>query len=142
MRRSMGLVLALAASGSALAETRTAGSRLFVEQALVRGVAGSRLKPAPNRLSPGQSVVVLVHAGASAGGASLSVVAAVPPGLRFDRADRNAELSIDGGRRFGSLAALSTGRGRRALPADVTHLRWRIAPGARASVLSFRGTVR
>ena len=141
MRRRLVLMLALATGGSAAAETRTVGSRLFVERALPGGLVGTRLMPAPDRLPRGQSVVVLVSDGARAGAEPVAVVSAVPAGLRFDRFEGHAELSIDGGRHFRPLLVTFAGE-RRGQPAEVTHLRWRIAPGARPPVLSFRGTVR
>ena len=58
------------------------------------------------------------------------------------------EVSVDGGRSFGTLATLklrgANGQPRPATAADVTHLRWTlaaIAPGA-AGQLSYRGVVR
>ena len=137
MLRPFVLILALAVSSTAVAQVRTVSGRLFVERPSASGV---RLSPAPNRLARGRTVVVLVDSD-TAGPAD--VVSAIPAALRFDRADGGAELSVDGGRRFGALATLTTADGaRRAQPADVTHIRWRIAPATRPPVLSFRGTVR
>ena len=142
MRTALLLALALASAGTAAAQTG-ATSRLFVERPSSDGVPGVRLIRAPARLSPGQPVVVLVNYTTGQATDPASVVSAVPAALRFDRAGGGAELSVDGGRRFGRLASLSSPDGSRpAQPSDVTHIRWRIAPAARPPVLSFRGTVR
>lgn len=60
-----------------------------------------------------------------------------------------AEVSVDGGRTWGSISALRleqpNGQSRQAMAFDVTHVRWalgrRIPPGASGRV-SFRGTVK
>ncbi len=58
------------------------------------------------------------------------------------------QVSVDGGRQFGTLASLrvkgADGQLRAATPADVTHLRWTlasIAPGA-SGLVQYRGVVR
>lgn len=138
------LLLTLLIAGPAVAQNRAAASsRLFVERAMPGRSPGIRLVPAPDRLRRGQSVIVLLTYRVEDRALRTTIVNAVPPSLRFDRADGRAELSIDGGRRFGRLTSLTVGpERRRAVPSDVTHIRWAVAPSARQPVLSFKGTVR
>lgn len=136
------LALALGTPAGALDATRFATGRLFVEQPIAGRANGVRLVPAPGRLRRGQSVVVLVAIRGNPRGAAF-VISAVPDGLSFLAADGRAELSIDGGRRFGRLPSLTaTDDGRRAHPDDVTHVRWRLTPLERAPSLTFRSRVR
>ena len=136
------LTLAFAAPAGARDASRLATSRLFVEQPVAGDAVGVRLIPAPHRLRRGQSVVVLVALPRSAPARAL-VVSAVPDGLAFEAADRRAELSVDGGRRFGSLSSLTAGGAQRsAVPAHVTHVRWRLESSGQVSSMIFRGRVR
>lgn len=144
MARLVPLLLTLLVAGPAVAQSAAAASsRLFVERAMPGRAPGVRLVPAPERLRRGQSVIVLVVYRVENGAPRTTVVNSVPPSLRFERADGRAELSVDGGRRYGRLTSLTVGdEARRAVPADVTHIRWQVAPSARPPVLSFRSTVR
>ena len=63
---------------------------------------------------------------------------------RFAASDMRFARSVDGGRTWGKLGNLRMG-GRYATPEDVTHVRWRIAPGhaARGSGhIAYSGIVR
>jgi hypothetical protein len=74
---------------------------------------------------------------------------AIPPGAQPDPSDPAMQVSVDGGRRWGRLDQLSLptplGGVRRAVPADITHIRWRIgqsiSPGASGRI-AFRATAR
>ncbi len=69
----------------------------------------------------------------------------VPRDLLFRRSGAmEAQVSIDGGRSFGPLAALRIGS-RRATPEDVTHLRWRVSDADAANgrgMLTYSAIVR
>lgn len=132
------LLIAAAAAAQAPLQLET---RMLTEtrQAASDGTTRTVLGP-PARVAPGDPVVVQVRyrntGTAPIGG--LVVANPVPAGLVY-RGPRGAapEVSVDG-RSFAPLASLRVG-GRPALPADVTHVRWRLAapvpPGAGGELL-------
>ena len=69
----------------------------------------------------------------------------VPRDLAFRRSGgQRAQVSTDGGRRWGTLETLRVGN-RRATPEDVTHLRWRVSDADAAigkGTFSFAAVVR
>lgn len=79
----------------------------------------------------------------------LAVTNAVPRGTQLDISDPAMQVSVDGGAHWGRLADLwlptPLGGTRRAVPADITHVRWtvldEISPGE-SGRLSYRATVR
>lgn len=119
-----------------------------------------RFQPAPggriarvleraDQLRPGDRLIFVVNWKASREG-SFTVTNPLPRSIAFEGTSDGAEVvSVDGGHSWGQLEALSLrgpdGRMRRALPEDVTHLRWRIAaPLAMlgAGHMTYRGVVR
>ncbi|BAI96136.1 hypothetical protein Sj15T_04610 [Sphingobium sp. TA15] len=80
---------------------------------------------------------------------NLAVTNAVPRGAQPDLTDPAMQVSVDGGARWGRLSDLwlptALGGTRRAVPADITHIRWtvpdEISPGE-SGRLSYRATVR
>jgi len=79
----------------------------------------------------------------------LAVTNAVPRGTQLDLSDPAMQVSVDGGAHWGRIADLwlptPLGGSRRAVPADITHVRWtvpdEISPGE-SGRLSYRATVR
>ena len=73
----------------------------------------------------------------------------VPRGTLLTASDPSMQVSVDGGQRWGRLDELwlptPLGGTRRAVPADITHVRWtmptRLSPGETAR-LSYRATMR
>ena len=129
-----------------------AGPRVATESAVfVERVASGNvrhLEPA-ERMIRGDRVVTIVSwyrlsEGGNADG-SFVITNPLPRAITFqDSAREDAEVSVDGGRNWGRLGALRVGQ-RLATPEDVTHLRWRIAPGhaARGSGhIAYSGIVR
>ncbi|MFM9937746.1 MAG: hypothetical protein ACKVOL_16300 [Novosphingobium sp.] len=119
-----------------------------------------RFQPAPggrvarvleraDQLRTGDRVIFVVNWKASRDG-PFTVTNPLPRTIAFESTSDGAEeVSIDGGHTWGVLEALtlrgSDGRPRRALPEDVTHLRWRVgAPLAMLGTgqMTYRGVVR
>lgn len=119
-----------------------------------------RFQPAPggrmarvleraDQLRAGDRVIFVVNWKASRD-RSFTVTNPLPRTIAFEStADGAEEVSVDGGRSWGPLDALTLrgadGRTRPALPDDVTHLRWRV--GASLAMLgtgqmTYRGVVR
>jgi hypothetical protein len=150
------LVVAGATSAAMLpAAAHAAGPVQFASDVFVE-----RFQPAPggrtarvleraDRLQAGDRVVFVVNWKASREG-PFTVTNPLPRAIAFERtADGAEDVSVDGGRSWGPLEALSVrgsdGRMRRALAEDVTHLRWRV-PGPLAMLgtgqMTYRGVVR
>jgi hypothetical protein len=119
-----------------------------------------RFQPAPggrtarvleraDQLRPGDRVIFVVNWTARRDG-GFTVTNPLPRSIAFAGAtDETQEVSVDGGRTWGALEALTVreagGRSRPAHPEDVTHLRWRIpTPQALAGTgqMTWRGVVR
>jgi uncharacterized repeat protein (TIGR01451 family) len=147
-------MLAAATPGAALAANRVSiDSDVFVERigSDADGRPVTTLAP-PRAVTPGDRLVfVLSYRNGGAKPASGFVITnPVPHTVAFaEAADGDAELSVDGGRNWGKLGALTVsgtdGRSRPAAPADVTHVRWRlhdaVAAGATGK-LSYRAVAR
>ena len=116
----------------------------------VAGKPQTQLK-APDSVVPGDKLVLATaYRNATAKPVDGFVVTnPVPKGVEYaGGASAGAQLSVDGGRQWGSLGTLRVtqpdGTSRAAAGGDVTTVRWtiaRVAPGAAGSV-SYRGIVR
>lgn len=79
----------------------------------------------------------------------VAVTNAVPRGAQLDLTNRAMQISVDGGVHWGRLSDIwlptPLGGMRRAIPADITHVRWvvpqEISPGESGRI-SYRATVR
>ncbi len=79
----------------------------------------------------------------------IALTNAIPRGTLLTAPDPSMQVSVDGGQRWGRLDELwlptPLGGVRRAVPADITHIRWtsptRLSPGETAR-LSYRATMR
>lgn len=91
-----------------------------------------RVEPAAQLRRGDRLVLVVEWQGSADGRQGFAVTNPIPPSIAFQRASREGvEVSVDGGKSWGMLGALTVrdGRGDRlASPEDVTHLRWRISP--------------
>lgn len=158
MYKTVMTTLAVSAATSAAmlpAAAQAAGPVQFASDVFIE-----RFQPAPggrvarvleraDQLRPGDRVIFVVNWKASREG-PFTVTNPLPRAIAFESTSDGAEnVSVDGGRTWGLLEALSVrsadGRSRRALPEDVTHLRWRVgAPLAMLGVgqMTYRGVVR
>ncbi|MEI6644309.1 MAG: hypothetical protein WCL10_20050 [Novosphingobium sp.] len=153
----MRTVIACVATGVAMvpAAAHAAGGVQFASDVFIE-----RFQPAPggrtarvleraDQLRPGDRVIFVVN-WTGRKDAGFTVTNPMPRSIAFaGTADGAEEVSVDGGRSWGPLEALSVrtagGQIRRAMPEDVTHLRWRIpAPQALAGTgqMTWRGVVR
>jgi len=128
-------------------------SEIFVERTThaPNGAAQVALE-APGVVTPGDPIVFVLHYrnNGTAPAAAFVVTNPIPQSVSFAGAQSaGAEYSVDGGRSWGALAALTVrnpdGTRRPAAATDVTHIRWRLAqaipPGGRGE-LRFRGVVK
>lgn len=106
----------------------------------------------PGVVVPGDKLVFVLryrNNGAAPAG-DFVVTNPLPTAVAFEGAgDDRAQVSVDGGRNWGALNALSVreadGTSRPAAARDVTHIRWAFAqpiPAGEAGRLMFRGIVR
>ncbi len=127
-------------------------TQMFVERVHtdINGRARRTLASA-TRAAPGDQVLVVVNWRNEGRGAveGIALTKAVPRGAFVTAPDPSMQVSVDGGQRWGRLEELwlPTGLGgvRRAVTADITHIRWtsptRLSPGETAR-LSYRATMR
>lgn len=108
-----------------------------------------RMVPA-GKVTPGDrlfTVLSYANAGAKPAG-DVVLVNPVPKQMEFVSAEGAALVSVDGGKSYGQLARLQVtgadGKARPALAADVTHVRWNLAPIAAgtAGQVSFQARLR
>lgn len=110
-----------------------------------------RVLASADRIVPGDQLILVVNwrNEGSQPVRGLAVTNPVPRGMRLAASDPNVEVSIDGGQRWGRLQdqwlPTPLGGTRRAVPTDITHVRWMmpddISPGE-SGRLSYRATVR
>jgi uncharacterized repeat protein (TIGR01451 family) len=147
-------LLALLLPGAALAQSQVAlTSNVLVERTTTGpdGAARTSLE-APGIVTPGDRLVfVLSYRNNAASPATDFVVTnPIPESVSYNGTESTGSvLSVDGGRTWGELGALSVrdadGTSRPASFADVTHVRWRIAepiPAGGSGELRFRGLVK
>lgn len=127
-------------------------TQMFVER-VATDINGRprRMLASADRVAPGDRVIVIVH-WRNQGSRPVHDVTVTRPVLRGaspDLADPAVQVSVDGGARWGRLDQLwlptPLGGIRRAVPQDVTHVRWPlpdpVSPG-QAGWLSYRAIVR
>jgi uncharacterized repeat protein (TIGR01451 family) len=148
------ILLAFLLPSAALAQNQVAlNSEVFVERTTrdANGVARVALEP-PGVVTPGDPLVFVLryrNNGATPA-ADFIVTNPIPDSVSFVGTESaGAVYSVDGGRTWGALAALQVrnadGTSRAAGPADVTHVRWRLAqaiPAGGDGELRFRGVVK
>lgn len=110
-----------------------------------------RILASASRAAPGDHLVFVVHwrNEGSEPVQGIALTNPVPRGALLTEADPAMQVSVDGGTRWGRLEDLwlptPLGGTRRAVPADITHLRWptpsRLSPGETAR-LSYRAMMR
>jgi hypothetical protein len=127
-------------------------TQMFVER-VTTDVNGRsrRILASADRLAPGDQLIVIVH-WRNAGSAPLrdqAVVRPLPRGVQIDPTDPTMQVSVDGGAHWGRMDQLwlptPLGGTRRAVAADVTHIRWSLpdaVPPGHAGRLSYRATMR
>ena len=131
-----GWIIAAAISFTAAPATAQGGlaSKIEIEKMVTAADGQPPVKTyvEPEVVIPGDRVrITLTFAnGSTAPASGVNVVNPIPEGLIFDgTADTNGfAVSVDGGKSFGSMAALTVpvanGTPRAATAADVTHVRW------------------
>ncbi|HEY0149479.1 MAG TPA: hypothetical protein VGB70_10815 [Allosphingosinicella sp.] len=147
-------MLALIAPAAAMAADDVALSSQVLVEKIVKDAKGEAktVRQKPDVVTPGDSLVFLLsykNQGAEPA-TGFTVTNPVPQAVAFASADgAGAEVSVDGGKTWGQLAALkiasADGTSRAAVAADVTHVRWSFAQpiaAGKSGDLSFRGTVK
>lgn len=130
MKRIINLFLIAAASAgiataAGAAPAVSLDSAVFVERA-APGM-GRMLEPA-SELNRGDRVVYVVRWYKLGGEGGFVVTNPLPRSVYYQGSSNgDEEVSIDGGRTWGKLAAMRVGA-RIATPEDVTHVRWRVDP--------------
>jgi len=127
-------------------------TQMFVERIHtdINGRARRTLASA-NRAAPGDQILFVVnwHNEGRQPVEGVALTNAIPRGTLVTDPDPSMQVSVDGGQRWGRLEDLwlptPLGGTRRAVPADITHIRWvrpaRLSPGETAR-LSYRATMR
>lgn len=147
------LVIAMLAPNLAFAANNvTLSSMVLLERTVADGAGRDRIVlEEPKTVTPGDRLVfILAYRNAGRAAASDFIVTnPLPAAVAFQGGGDGAQVSIDGGRSWGTLPALKVqeadGRWRNARPEDVTHLRWSLKqaiPAGAQGKLSFRGVVR
>lgn len=147
-------LLALLLPGTAWAQSQVAlTSNVLVERTTTdaNGAARTSLE-APGVVTPGDRLmfVLAYRNNAATPATAFEVTNPIPESVSFTSSESaGSVLSVDGGRTWGELSRLSVrnadGTSRAATPADVTHVRWRLAqpiPAGGTGELRFRGIVK
>lgn len=152
-RLILALFLILAPHISYAAEHVALDSSVFVERAVPAPDGKMRIVlEEPRVVTPGDRLVFILQYRNTGTQAAKDFVVTNPmpaPVAYQGTSDSVAQVSVDGGKTFASLASLKVrdadGTSRAARPEDVTHVRWAlrdpIIAGAQGK-LSFRGVVR
>lgn len=148
------LILALLLPAAApAADAVNLSSAVFVERSTIDAAGRHKIVlEAPKMVTPGDRLVFILayrNEGAQPA-ANFIVTNPLPQAVAYQgSADTGTQVSVDGGRSWGSLPALrvrdSDGALRAARPEDVTHVRWAMRqpiPAGGRGQLSFRGIVR
>ncbi|WP_242130446.1 hypothetical protein [Sphingobium sp. Sx8-8] len=146
------LICALAPQGASARQDIRLDRQMFVER-VSTDINGRvrRVLESADRAGSGDQLIFVVNwrNEGSRPVRGLAVTNAVPRGTQIDLSDPAMQLSVDGGAHWGRLTDLwlptALGGTRRAVPADITHVRWTvpqaISPGE-SGRLSYRATVR
>ena len=143
----------LAPATMAAAQDVSLSSEVFVEKTVKDAKGEAKVvREKPEIVTPGDRLVfVLSYKNQSTQPATgFAVTNPVPDAVAFAAAEGTAaKVSVDGGKSWGQLAALTIaspdGTRRPAATADVTHIRWNFAQPIAAGAggqLSFRGIVK
>ena len=141
---AVALAAGLAAPAFAQPSVALQGDVKVVREVTVNGKTRETLEE-PNQVLPGDRLVFTTHYtnGGSEPATDFVVTNPLPAPVKLAKVD-SFEVSVDGGKTFGALAALKVagadGKARAAELGDVTHVRWRvasIAPGASGEVKYF-----
>lgn len=148
--RALIALLALTAAPAMAAGNLSLKSDVFVERTEVRDGKMLVTLAEPKMVTPGDRLVFVLHyrnEGQSPA-SNMVVTNPMPSAVSYQDAE-GAQVSVDGGRTWGPLAAARirtrAGEWRAARPDDVTHIRWQLAglvPAGAGGKLKFRGTVR
>ena len=143
----------LPAAALAAQEKMTLESEVLVER-VSTDAAGKEVRKLeePKSVVPGESLVIQISYKNSGSEPATEFVVTnpLPSAVAFAGGETpGAEMSVDGGKNWGALAALSVkaadGSSRPAQPADVTHIRWAFSqpiPAGQGGKVSFRGRVK
>lgn len=153
MRILLFLLALIAPAAPAAAQGVSLSSEVLVERAKPQADGTSAIvREKPDVVTPGDKLVfILTYRNEGSEPATGFVVTnPVPPAVRYAGTDgAPAEVSVDGGRNWGPLAALAVaaadGAQRPAEESDVTHLRWsfdRPIPAGDGGTLSFHARVK
>lgn len=156
MFHRLALLIAALVAAPAMAQSGNAvslNSDVLVERTTIDANGRTQVTlEEPSTVIPGDKLVfVLRYRNNGAAPASDFVVTnPLPQAIAFQAAgDDSAQVSVDGGRNWGTLQSLSVsnadGSQRPAQASDVTHIRWAFAqpiPAGEAGRLMFRGIVR
>lgn len=138
----------------ALAQSQVAlTSEIFVERTTTDANGRQNVSlETPGVVTPGDPLVFVLHYrnNAASPATDFEVTNPIPDSVSYVSSESaGSVLSVDGGRTWGALSALSVrnadGTSRPATAADVTHVRWRIAqpiPAGGQGELRFRGVVK
>lgn len=141
------LALAIGVGASAMAQSpavELTGDVKVVRQVTIDGKTSETMEE-PNQVLPGDRLVFSTRYKNNGKDPATDFVVTnpLPQPVKLTKAE-GFEVSVDGGKAFGALAALKAagedGKPRAAGLADVTHVRWRlasIAPGASGEVRYF-----
>lgn len=117
-------------------------SAVYIERARAGNLRS--LEPA-NRLNRGDRVITVLTWYRMGGDGGFTITNPLPRAIAYQASARDdQQVSIDGGRTWGTLSELRIGA-RLATPEDVTHVRWRVQPGTAAQgrgQIAFSGIVR
>jgi uncharacterized repeat protein (TIGR01451 family) len=134
----------LAVPAAAQSAVALKGDVKVIRQVAENGKTVEKLED-PNQVLPGDRLVFTTRYtnGGTQPATDFVVTNPLPAPVKLAKVD-SFEVSVDGGKTFGALAALETtgadGKSRAAELGDVTHVRWRvasIAPGASGEVKYF-----
>ena len=146
----LGVLMAVAAPVQAQVALQ---SHIAVERQVMDAAGKTKVTlEEPNKVVPGDRLLFTIHyANSTAKPAENFVVTnPIPAEVAFaGNESAGAEVSVDGGKTFGPLAALKVaaadGKSRAAVAADVTHVRWAFAkaiPAAASGDLKFNAIVK